>query len=93
MGALSAKAFNYVQQFACLAERCEDTCCKGWPIAVSERDHGLFNQALPVYENLIVKDSAGGYQMNQKSDGHCVAFDGGRCKVHAQLGEQALSST
>ena len=91
MGAVSVRAFNYVQQFSCLAERCEDTCCKGWRISVSERDRGLLGQAQPLYENLIVKDTAG-YQIAKKPDGHCVALEGGRCKVHAQFGEQALSN-
>lgn len=91
MGAVSVRAFNYVQRFSCLAERCEDTCCKGWRISVSERDRGLFGQAQPLYENLIVKDSAG-YQIAKTPDGHCVALEGGRCQVHAQFGERALSN-
>ncbi len=91
MGAVSVRAFNYVQSFSCLAERCEDTCCKDWRISISERDRGVSGQAQPLYENLIVKD-AGGYQIAKKPDGHCVALEGGRCKVHAQYGEQALSN-
>lgn len=91
MGAVSVRAFNYVQSFSCLAERCEDTCCKGWRISISERDRGVLGQAQPLYENLIVKDTAG-YQIAKKPDGHCVALEGGRCKVHAQFGEQALSN-
>lgn len=91
MGAVSVRAFNYVQSFSCLAERCEDTCCKDWHIAVGEHDRGLFDQALPVYENLIVK-TVDGHRINQRSDGHCVALEGGRCKVHAHFGEQVLSS-
>ena len=91
MGAVSVRAFNYVQNFSCLAERCEDTCCKDWRIAISERDLGVSGQAQPLYENLIVKD-AGGYQIAKKADGHCLALEGGRCKVHSQYGEQALSN-
>lgn len=91
MGAVSVRAFNYVQRFSCLAERCEDTCCKDWRISISERDRGVAGQAQPLYENLIVKD-AGGYQIAKRPDGHCVALEGGRCKVHAQFGEQALSN-
>lgn len=91
MGAVSVRAFNYVQRFSCLAERCEDTCCKDWRISISERDRGVSGQAQPLYENLIVKD-AGGYQIAKRPDGHCVALEGGRCKVHAQFGEQALSN-
>ncbi|SDL11847.1 flagellin lysine-N-methylase [Pseudomonas indica] len=91
MGTLSVDVFNYVQRFACLVDRCEDTCCKDWRISVSERDRGLFGQALPLYENLIVKDSDG-YQIAKGPDGHCVALTGGACKVHAQHGEKALSN-
>ena len=91
MGAVSVRAFDYVQRFSCLAERCEDTCCKDWRISISERDRGVSGLAQPLYENLIVKD-AGGYQIAKRPDGHCVALDGGRCKVHAQYGEQALSN-
>lgn len=91
MGTLAVDVFNYVQRFACLVDRCEDTCCKDWRISVSERDRGLFGQALPLYENLIVKDSDG-YQIAKGADGHCVALTAGSCKVHAQHGEQALSN-
>nr|WP_298137196.1 flagellin lysine-N-methylase [uncultured Pseudomonas sp.] len=91
MGTLSVDVFNYVQRFACLVDRCEDTCCKDWRISVSERDRGVFGQTLPIYENLIVKDD-GGYQIGKGPDGHCVALQGGSCKVHAQHGEKALSN-
>ncbi|WP_260955740.1 flagellin lysine-N-methylase [Pseudomonas citri] len=92
MGIQSAMAYRYVQQFSCLAERCEDNCCKGdWRIAVSERSQDLYSRSYPELLNLIAKDDSG-YQMN-RAGGQCGALEGGRCRIHAQHGEQVLTDT
>ncbi|EJM62211.1 hypothetical protein PMI30_04769 [Pseudomonas sp. GM50] len=92
MGIQSTRAFRYVQQFACLAERCEDNCCKGdWRIAVSDRSQDLYSRTYPELLNLIVKDDSG-YQMS-RAGGQCGALQGGRCQIHAQQGEQVLTDT
>ncbi|WLG48080.1 flagellin lysine-N-methylase [Pseudomonas sp. FP1742] len=92
MGIQSARTFRYVQQFSCLAERCEDNCCKGdWRIAVSERSQDLYSRTYPELLNLIVKDDSG-YQMS-RAGGQCGALQGGRCQIHAQQGEQVLTDT
>ncbi|GFM49027.1 flagellin lysine-N-methylase [Pseudomonas capsici] len=92
MGIQSARAFKYVQDFSCIAERCEDNCCKGnWRIAVSNRSHDLYSREFPELLNLIVKDDSG-YQMD-KAGGQCGALQGGRCQIHAQQGEAVLTDT
>ncbi|MBX8553042.1 flagellin lysine-N-methylase [Pseudomonas cichorii] len=92
MGIQSARAFKYVQEFSCIAERCEDNCCKGnWRIAVSNRSHDLYSREFPELLNLIVKDDSG-YQMD-KAGGQCGALQGGRCQIHAQQGEEVLTDT
>ncbi|MFJ4142711.1 flagellin lysine-N-methylase [Pseudomonas sp. NPDC089734] len=92
MGIQSARAFKYIEQFSCIAERCEDNCCKGnWRIAVSNRSHDLYSRDFPELLNLIVKDDSG-YQMN-KAGGQCGALQEGRCQIHAQQGEKVLTDT
>ncbi|OEC35684.1 lysine-N-methylase [Pseudomonas cuatrocienegasensis] len=92
MGMQSVRAFNYVQQFSCIAERCEDNCCKGnWRIAVSPRSRDLYSRDYPELLNLIVKDDSG-YQMD-KAGGQCGALQGGRCQIHAKQGAQILTDT
>ncbi|WLG82421.1 flagellin lysine-N-methylase [Pseudomonas cucumis] len=92
MGIQSIRTFRHVQQFTCLAERCEDNCCKGdWRIAVSDRSQDLYSRTYPELLNLIVKDDSG-YQMS-RAGGQCGALQGGRCQIHAQQGEQVLTDT
>ncbi len=92
MGIQSIRAFRYVQQFSCLAERCEDNCCKGdWRIAVSDRSQDLYRRSYPELLTLIVKDDSG-FQMSRPG-GQCGALQGGRCQIHAQQGEQVLTDT
>lgn len=90
MNFLPVNAFSYVQRFACLAERCEDTCCTDWRIGLDPRSVDLYLQHIEL-ERLIVKDE-GGYTM-RNAQGGCVALQGGRCKIHSEYGEQALSNT
>lgn len=88
----SAIAFRYAQSFACLAERCEDNCCQGWRISVSEQRVDTYKQTSPQLLNLITSDDEG-FRMNQNPEGQCMALQGGRCSIHAQHGEQVLPDT
>lgn len=88
----SAIAFRYAQSFACLAERCEDNCCQGWRISVSEQRVDAYKRTSPELLNLIASDDEG-FRMNQNTDDQCLALQGGRCSIHAQLGEEALPDT
>ena len=91
MAQQAVSTFQFVKEFSCLAERCEDNCCKVWPVSVGARTIELWDQKLPQLLNLIVKDDGGTWM--KKTDGDCVAFDNGRCSVHATHGEDALSDT
>lgn len=89
MAIVPVKAFQYIQSFSCLAERCEDTCCQNWPIAVTSRWVEHAGQTAPELLNLIAREHDD-YRIRKNTNNQCQALQHGRCAIHAARGEPAL---
>ncbi|ADZ89662.1 flagellin lysine-N-methylase [Marinomonas mediterranea] len=84
--------FNYIEEFNCLADACEDNCCSGdWRIAIDDKQVETYRNNYPDIFNIIAKDN-GGYIMSRK-DSTCAGNDGGLCSIHRDYGESVLSNT
>jgi lysine-N-methylase len=87
-------------RFRCIAERCEDTCCSGLEVPVSEARLRVMRQLTagsPEAERIqrCVRPEKGGpagYAFIQRGpEGHCPFLDGERlCSLHRRHGEAAL---
>lgn len=87
---MSAWTFRYLERFRCIAERCEDTCCRGLLIPLSPRDvaelarHG-------VAEKAIDREQFGAAVLRKDPSGACVLLsDQGRCGLQERVGHDAL---
>ncbi|SEL43548.1 lysine-N-methylase [Stigmatella aurantiaca] len=96
-----ATTLRFMTRFRCIAERCEDTCCGGLRVGVSEasveRIHATLREA-------GTAEPAGGFSiafpeggpaertlLRMRPDGHCVFFDAERrCSLHRAHGEAVL---
>lgn len=85
---------DYYDSFVCIGADCEDTCCKGWQIAIDEES----------YQNYRKVPGAFGERLREKIDkksrrfqlnGRCCSFlrEDGLCDIYKELGKESLCET
>ena len=93
---------DYYERFSCKMGQCRAACCEGWPISFSLEDYyhltstecsqemrrrldtGLHVKLRPTPESYA--------EIAPRYDGTCpMRLEDGRCALHAEMGEQALS--
>lgn len=104
---LSYKTFNYLSDFACLGDKCEDTCCKGWDIRFDKPHYELLKDTIENSSGELVNKfskfitlNTGNLasdhfyaQLNLKNNGECPFLTSERwCELHQQYGEKPLSN-
>ncbi|MFP2956868.1 flagellin lysine-N-methylase [Myxococcus sp. 1LA] len=98
---MTATAPRYMTRFRCLADACEDTCCAGLVVLVSEPRLQRLKQAVagtPDAERVASfirpePDASPGDDavIAKREDGHCVFLDARKtCSLHRAYGEAAL---
>lgn len=94
---------DYYPAFSCKMGSCRNTCCSGWPISFSLEDYfKLINaecspplrQKLDRGIKVALNPAPDRYaEILPRFDGSCpMRLEDGRCAIHAELGEQALSN-
>jgi lysine-N-methylase len=81
---------RFTAEFQCLADRCEDTCCKGWGMQV---DAGTVEKYRKDAPELLAAVDTGEAEFIMKRDAttdYCVKFDGGLCSLHRDYGTAFL---
>lgn len=93
---MTATAPRYMTRFRCLAESCEDTCCAGLVVTVSEarwkrlRDAVAGGPDAARVEAFIRPDAEAGV-VAKREDGHCAFLDASRlCSLHRAYGDSVL---
>ncbi len=93
---------DYYEHFSCKMGACRSACCVGWPITFSLEDYFRLtgSECSPELRQRIdrgvrveLNPTPEAYaQIAPKYDGQCpMRLEDGRCAVHAELGEHALS--
>ena len=93
---------DYYPQFACKMGDCRSACCEGWPISFTVEDyHHLIGEdcspelrrKLDVGLRIKLHPTPEAYaEISPRYDGQCpMRLEDGRCAMHAELGERALS--
>lgn len=81
-----------VSEFVCLADKCEDTCCKHWSMQVDPVTLERYKKEAPELLDAVEGDEASGFIMRKDmQSGYCVKFEGGKCGIHKTRGELFLS--
>lgn len=94
---------DYYPHFACKMGACRSACCVGWPISVTMEDYfrllgvscsAELRRRLDVAMHLCEHPTREEYaQITPRFDGQCpLRLADGRCAVHTELGEEALSA-
>ncbi|RYZ35766.1 MAG: flagellar protein FliB [Myxococcaceae bacterium] len=99
---MTASAPRYMARFRCIAEACEDTCCAGLTVPISESRWSLLRQKVAGGPDearvaaLITPnpDGATGQQagiLGKRADGHCAFLDETKlCSLQSRYGEVVL---
>lgn len=94
---------DYYETFCCKMGTCRSACCVGWPITFSLEDYfrltgsecsAELRQRIDRGVRVNLRPTPEAYaQIAPRYDGECpMRLEDGRCAVHAELGEKALSS-
>lgn len=95
----------YMQGFVCLGPQCEDSCCSGWSLAMSKKDHRrlelvvgkkethLATRRLPAAKR-PAEDWAPGYaEFRTHGERHCHYLNSDDlCRLHTKHGPDALTN-
>ena len=86
---------EYYEEFACIADQCQDSCCAGWEIDIDEDSYAYYNSVDSEFGKRL-KDSMfvaedGGYRFKLKGPKRCAMLnDHNLCDLYTALGEEAL---
>ncbi|RKH56227.1 flagellin lysine-N-methylase [Corallococcus aberystwythensis] len=99
---MTASAPRYMARFRCIAEACEDTCCAGLTVPISESRWSLLRQKVAGTPDeasvsaLITpnpEDDTGRQAgiLGKRADGHCAFLDEAKlCSLQRRYGEAVL---
>lgn len=77
--------------FACLGDKCEDTCCRGWSMQLDEATLERYKQEAPELLGAVEPSSESPWIMRKDpASGKCIKFEGGLCGIHKQYGDRFL---
>jgi len=95
----------YMQQFRCIADKCEDTCCQHWHVRIDKihyqrmlewadknpDEKSLFSKTVCLNESEMASDRSYAYiQMDEK--GYCPYLNNKlQCTLHVKHGSEILS--
>lgn len=103
---LPQQTTDAVEAFSCIAERCEDTCCRDWAVLLDKRSLDRMKAHLshtPEGRDRLVHlvvigrpthHAGGQIQIQMNEQGACPLLEtDNHCGVQKEFGEQALSTT
>jgi hypothetical protein len=95
----------FYDEFQCIGSDCSDTCCAGWTISLSKKEHARYKNASSIKVRDIAKTKIQRFRGDGASDkffsvmqlsesGACNFLDRkGLCVIQSEMGEDALSHT
>lgn len=83
---------DYYDEFKCIADRCDLTCCRDWTITVDEDTYNRWGQIDDSYQDKT--EQHGEVRRIRLEDGKCPFLDKyGLCNIVSAYGEEAISHT
>jgi lysine-N-methylase len=87
---------RFVSRFVCLADRCEDTCCQGWRVAVDEEHYRAMERVVDPARLAAAIRPTGQVRPFARimlgDDGRCPLLEGNLCSVHRDHGADVLGN-
>ena len=84
---------GYYNRFRCIADRCPDSCCKEWAVDV-DAETAAYYRTLPGALGDRLREVLTDDNTMTITDGRCPMWrQDGLCRIHAELGHDALCQT
>lgn len=81
---------DFMQGFECLGDKCEDTCCKGWGMQLSQKTVDKYKTEAPELLDAVTSGEAEHIMKRDPDTDYCIKFDKGWCGIHATRGTDFL---
>lgn len=86
---------DYYKEFACIADRCEDTCCAGWQIVIDPKALKKYKAVTGSYKKTLLKKVnwfSGTFRQDKEK--RCAFLrEDNLCEMYRRLGEDSLCKT
>lgn len=90
----TAVAPLYYKNFRCAASKCEDSCCRGWKIAIDQKTWKKYRSLGKKDKRWVQKGLDHKMRSFRIADGKCVFLDEkSLCKLQKTFGEEMLCDT
>lgn len=90
MSALPLTQAAFLKDFQCLGDKCEDTCCKGWGMQLTQETVDKYKAEAPELLDAVTTGEAEHIMKRDPETDYCIKFDKGWCGVHATRGTNFL---
>ena len=87
---IAIQTSSFLKEFQCLADRCEDTCCKGWGMQLDRTTKQKYEREAPELLAAVDTGEAEWIMKRDPQTDYCVKFDQGICSVHRDYGTSFL---
>lgn len=88
---------TYYKKFACIADKCPDTCCAGWEIVVDGISAEKYNAVCGDFGDKlrrVLKTDEDGDRIFENINGRCpFLLENGLCEMYIRLGRESLCKT
>ena len=87
---MKIKVPEYFKDFKCIADKCKDSCCIGWEIAIDEKSRDKYSRLDgEIGEEIVNKTQHGCFPLEE--NGRCAFLDAnGLCRIISVLGDGYL---
>lgn len=84
---------DHYKRFVCAADRCPDTCCKGWDIVVDDETLAFYRETGDKRLLERIAPDSDGDMVITFENGVCPFLEGGLCSVQKRYGERRICTT
>lgn len=93
MSIVQYQEYRYLNQFQCIADKCEDNCCSTYQINLEEQAVQKYKSEAPELLDYVVLDDDFGH-IFKSNNNTCALMDcSGLCSIHRDRGTDFLSDT
>ncbi|MEG2936626.1 MAG: flagellin lysine-N-methylase, partial [Clostridium sp.] len=87
---------KYFNEFKCIADKCEDTCCAGWEVVIDEDAYEAYQQVKGAFGDRLRSEIVNDGEDNifALKNNNCPFLNGSKlCDIYSELGEDYLCYT
>ncbi len=90
MASIPLTQAKFLTEFQCLGGDCEDTCCKGWGMQLTQETVDKYKKDAPELLDAVTSGEAEHIMRRDEETDYCIKFDKGWCGIHAKYGTEFL---